>query len=172
MTLSNRERRALAVPLGVLAGLVCMEILLLTGVMRLPIGYEGKAKIVESRIRALPGVEILDARFNRDITLEDFGFEISIDGGPSSYAYFPNAPARSVGQLLAQVDAIGSPRFGMTAYFWWMTRNLMGLSLCGVALWLGRRIVRPRRFDHCASCRYDLAGNTSGICPECGTRLS
>ncbi len=30
---------------------------------------------------------------------------------------------------------------------------------------------RPRRsiFPRCADCGYDLAGNTSGRCPECGT---
>ena len=30
---------------------------------------------------------------------------------------------------------------------------------------------RPRRVrpGHCQHCGYDLTGNTSGICPECGT---
>jgi RimJ/RimL family protein N-acetyltransferase len=37
----------------------------------------------------------------------------------------------------------------------------------------GRTILRLRRIrpDHlCRSCFYDLTGNASGICPECGTR--
>jgi hypothetical protein len=36
-------------------------------------------------------------------------------------------------------------------------------------LWL---LLHDRRRHHvrrCASCRYDLAGNISGVCPECGT---
>ena len=28
--------------------------------------------------------------------------------------------------------------------------------------------VRVRRLDRCTRCRYDLTGNQSGICPECG----
>ncbi len=35
-----------------------------------------------------------------------------------------------------------------------------------VALWmLGRRRSKP---GHCRRCNYNLTGNTSGICPECG----
>jgi hypothetical protein len=29
---------------------------------------------------------------------------------------------------------------------------------------------RPRA-GHCAACGYDLTGNTSGICPECGVPI-
>jgi hypothetical protein len=35
------------------------------------------------------------------------------------------------------------------------------------ALWLWLR--SPRRLGHCDNCGYDLTGNTSGVCPECGT---
>ena len=27
------------------------------------------------------------------------------------------------------------------------------------------------RIGHCNSCGYDLTGNLSGVCPECGTAL-
>jgi len=33
--------------------------------------------------------------------------------------------------------------------------------------WLWRRIRRPQP-GFCAQCCYDLTGNTSGVCPECG----
>ena len=32
--------------------------------------------------------------------------------------------------------------------------------------WRDRRIP----LGHCQRCRYDLTGNTSGVCPECGTQ--
>jgi hypothetical protein len=38
---------------------------------------------------------------------------------------------------------------------WWLTR------------WTQR--FRRRRQNHCSACSYDLTGNTSGTCPECGT---
>jgi hypothetical protein len=34
---------------------------------------------------------------------------------------------------------------------------------------IGWRRSRRRRPGHCRKCRYDLTGNLSGICPECGT---
>ena len=59
----------------------------------------------------------------------------------------------------------------------------LGLVFSGVAfafasglLWL--RFVtappRPRRDSHrrCARCQYDLTGNVSGTCPECGTTVA
>ena len=53
--------------------------------------------------------------------------------------------------------------------------------LCGISIGLGlvcrlvarlRRHIAARRADRggsCRECRYDLTGNVSGICPECGT---
>ena len=48
------------------------------------------------------------------------------------------------------------------------------LTAIGPAVWLlefrrRRRARRWAREGRCAACGYDLAGNTSGICPECGT---
>jgi len=34
--------------------------------------------------------------------------------------------------------------------------------------WLVRRRIRP---GHCRHCSYNLTGNISGVCPECGTRI-
>jgi len=34
-----------------------------------------------------------------------------------------------------------------------------------------RRSIVRRRKGLCVSCAYDLTGNVSGICPECGTRI-
>lgn len=38
----------------------------------------------------------------------------------------------------------------------------------GIALWYQRN---PKH-GHCTRCGYNLAGNTSGVCPECGTSIS
>ncbi len=35
--------------------------------------------------------------------------------------------------------------------------------------WLDRRRIAP---GHCQKCGYNLTGNTSGICPECGEKVS
>ena len=45
------------------------------------------------------------------------------------------------------------------------------LTGCLVVLWWPRAaLTRQRRVDRCY-CGYDLTGNTSGLCPECGTRI-
>lgn len=37
------------------------------------------------------------------------------------------------------------------------------------ATWLSYLAFRPARRGHCQNCEYDLRGNTTGRCPECGT---
>ena len=39
-----------------------------------------------------------------------------------------------------------------------------------IGFWSYRRLRSRRRLPgNCSACGYDLAGNTSGVCPECGT---
>jgi hypothetical protein len=40
--------------------------------------------------------------------------------------------------------------------------------LTPLTIFLDRRDRRRRPPGHCQSCGYNLTGNTSGICPECG----
>ncbi len=40
------------------------------------------------------------------------------------------------------------------------------------ALVLWKHMSRPRRPQTCSKCAYDLTGNISGTCPECGTRIT
>ena len=56
---------------------------------------------------------------------------------------------------------------------WWLSIAI-GIFLT-VPFWAHRaksRIVKSRiKLRACVKCAYDLQGNTSGICPECGTRI-
>jgi hypothetical protein len=63
----------------------------------------------------------------------------------------------------------GWDRHGITLPFWALF--LLPISLVGLSLWreLGR-LLRERR-GGCRACGYDLTGNRSGVCPECGTRI-
>jgi hypothetical protein len=38
-----------------------------------------------------------------------------------------------------------------------------------LAFWIGRRVPDPDAGPTCGKCGYNLTGNESGICPECGT---
>lgn len=57
--------------------------------------------------------------------------------------------------------------------FWLIVVGLFMLPLLRVTVWLRQslRASHRRRQGRCISCGYNLAGNTSGTCPECGMRL-
>jgi len=41
---------------------------------------------------------------------------------------------------------------------------------CGT--WQTRRTFRRQRLGRCVHCDYDLTGNVSGVCPECGEKIA
>ena len=45
------------------------------------------------------------------------------------------------------------------------------VALLLLTLWLWHRGRRRPRPGHCRRCDYDLTGNVSGVCPECGTPI-
>jgi hypothetical protein len=50
---------------------------------------------------------------------------------------------------------------------YWLAFSLfLMISALGV---IQRRRICPSEIGVCVRCRYNLTGNTSGICPECGT---
>lgn len=49
----------------------------------------------------------------------------------------------------------------------WMIASLM--ALVGWEWW-GHRHRVPAGAPRCAACGYNLTGNMSGVCPECGTK--
>ncbi len=56
------------------------------------------------------------------------------------------------------------PAGGLAVALWFPT------LLLGVAAWrLYPRMLRAALRSHCRTCGYDLTGNQSGVCPECGT---
>ncbi len=57
--------------------------------------------------------------------------------------------------------------FVLSIPFWFPT-----LLFSGLAIWTPVWWWRRRRRGLCTKCEYDLTGNISGICPECGTALS
>lgn len=59
-----------------------------------------------------------------------------------------------------------SPTYQVVIIPLWLIFALAVIPTC--ILWYRER----RRFPagHCRSCGYDLTGNVSGVCPECGTR--
>jgi hypothetical protein len=50
----------------------------------------------------------------------------------------------------------------------WMPFVLIAISTVYL-WWRDRRRIRP---GHCQECGYNLTGNVSGVCPECGERIS
>jgi len=50
---------------------------------------------------------------------------------------------------------------------------VVGVTAILPLIWTGQRIRRIRRTSgsHCSVCSYDLTGNTSGTCPECGSPI-
>ena len=56
-------------------------------------------------------------------------------------------------------------------------RSIIGIPLwmpflaLGIPSFIVWRRVRKPRVGHCADCGYDLTGNTSGVCPECGSKV-
>lgn len=61
--------------------------------------------------------------------------------------------------LMVDADAVSIPL--------WMPLALIGLPTV-LLFWRDRGRIPP---GHCQKCGYDLTGNVSGVCPECGERI-
>jgi hypothetical protein len=58
---------------------------------------------------------------------------------------------------------------------WWYLVLLFAaapLEQLGRWVWSNRRSERRRRSGACLDCGYDLTGNVSGVCPECGSKVA
>jgi len=53
---------------------------------------------------------------------------------------------------------------GIVVWLW-----IIGLLACAAAI-IFRRGEPDEHIGRCRKCDYDLTGNVSGVCPECGTK--
>lgn len=97
------------------------------------------------------------------------------DGNPQRQSAWPNSPASSF-ELLG----IYSMERYEDGIHWYCERTLRfkplhwtPLLLAGPIYVIGRRLQRHRRRKRglCLDCGYNLAGNTTGRCPECGNTV-
>ena len=99
--------------------------------------------------------------------------------GTSGAVYFESG-GFAVFATHGQIPATGWMGVGQSRWpvVWWfavpamvpLTAGWMPLlaAVVPTALTFARRRIPP---GHCRQCRYDLHGNTSGVCPECGTTI-
>jgi hypothetical protein len=66
-----------------------------------------------------------------------------------------------------RVTGTGLRRWNLVLPAWLVVAATAALPLAR-AVW-HVRAARRRRPGHCPACGYDLTGNVSGVCPECGT---
>jgi hypothetical protein len=75
-------------------------------------------------------------------------------------------------------DSMGSTRQKYEASLWYIRVREICCA-CLPSIWLVHRLWQlPKRLrgrlakvGFCRACGYDLTGNTSGTCPECGTAI-
>lgn len=71
-------------------------------------------------------------------------------------------------QINIGVDRKTTARYSYYALPLWIPILVLG-GLSGRRFYLDRRLRIPP--GHCKKCGYDLTGNVSGVCPECGTAI-
>ena len=82
-------------------------------------------------------------------------------GNPGNGWYFSRIPFGFVKWFDHRVGFMGLQQYWIPL---WMPL-MFPLFVCVVIWWRNRRYPS----DHCLKCGYNLTGNQSGICPECGT---
>ncbi|MFQ5490536.1 MAG: hypothetical protein ACE5GE_07425 [Phycisphaerae bacterium] len=88
------------------------------------------------------------------------------------------ALALVLGSILGRLPVLN--QFGWIQAGWHngLLAGMMSGASCGALLWFFRRGIRRALRVHmretgfmiCLSCGYDLGGNESGVCPECGKK--
>ena len=63
------------------------------------------------------------------------------------------------------------PSYHATIFLYCSILTFPASLIIGIPFALVRRPPRPIDPRYCRNCKYDLRGNVSGICPECGTAV-
>jgi hypothetical protein len=94
------------------------------------------------------------------------GFDFS--GGPLTSAASWSWHGLAFGHFGTSSATWGGGRVS-SAEYWAIWPLLIALVIPTMILW----ILDPLRFPvgHCQTCGYNLTGNTSGVCPECGKEI-
>jgi len=80
-------------------------------------------------------------------------------------------PDRPFGWRTGSVTHQGRTLGGVSVTFpHWILLLLLSVSP-GVRIAIGYRRYHRQQTNRCAKCGYDLTGNVSGVCPECGTAV-
>jgi len=120
----------------------------------------------------------------RGVFVRVYPNHLAVSGGGIRYLRYPIAPRRppEVRWMDEPLDNMHLlPHVVLSKKFladgsqvgpdWWFDMPFWFLLLpVGVATLLAWRWDRPRP-GQCPSCGYDLTGNESGFCPECGTEV-
>ncbi len=85
------------------------------------------------------------------------GFSLRRDSAPRSIMHGPHGPVATSYWHTREVTLPFWALFLLAAF----PAGLLGARACRRVRWL--------RTGRCLGCGYDLTGNTSGVCPECGT---
>jgi len=85
----------------------------------LPFGYYGNLNKAEAQLRRCSNVEVLRVRGNYDVTLEDFTFDLRIDGKYVVSLYFREAPTTPSWELFDEADRLTVRRRRSGAFTTW-----------------------------------------------------
>jgi hypothetical protein len=77
--------------------------------------------------------------------------------------------AAFVHEFLPSAGWVSELADGVLDFFIWNPCAFVPIAVLAILMWVLRRGARPRVLPgHCQKCGYDLTGNESGRCPECG----
>lgn len=116
------------------------------------------------------------------IALQIGSTNAKLSGGTFTFGFDPSQVATTGGWLSLRVTPLAARQ--MSFWTWDWRNNLIGDEI-DVPGWVGilpllilliviariRRLKRNRKLNLCPRCGYDLTGNISGICPECGNAV-
>ena len=112
---------------------------------------------------------------NACLTYDMDPFWIFGDGwiiGPASKPWEWALPSFQRGVILFDGTALDDGRRSIVLPLWFVA-GVCACPLAAIVLFLQRAFsrVRRRRTGACLGCGYNLTGNVSGVCPECGRKL-